>query len=354
MPEDDDFDNLADSFSGVTEAEWMTLLGPTNPGTGSPARSTVSTDYGDDSFIDANALAELDRIEASSLRILGSSGSASTHELSTEVQQSRYFPVARSGATSSETAVKDHESTEKRDKGSRPAKRPRSQSSTSDPEEGGSIMTMKIRRILEAYEEEITCPICCDLFVSTHSGNPCGHSYCGDCGWQWVKKNNQSQCPVCRANLVRSKPLIPNIAMDSLVEKHIAQLISAGDADWQPQGAKFTERTRRKEKWKISADARIKVKPKRVPEVRPVVVEDLPRDLIFRDVLFLPSDDDSSYVEDSGDEQGEIQATFRRVYFEAADLSALLCGVISHLLTSPPAPGSPLRAIIFAIQHTTS
>jgi hypothetical protein len=35
--------------------------------------------------------------------------------------------------------------------------------------------------------------------------------------------------------------------MDSLIEKHIEQLSSAGDAGWQPQGSKTKERAQRKE-----------------------------------------------------------------------------------------------------------
>jgi hypothetical protein len=57
----------------------------------------------------------------------------------------------------------------------------------------------------------------------------------------------QKQCPVCRAKLVGSTPLIPNIAMDSLIERHIEQLSSVGDPGWQPQGLKFKERALRKE-----------------------------------------------------------------------------------------------------------
>jgi hypothetical protein len=95
---EDEFDNLSDPFASVSEAEWSRLLGQanshsitlnhqsTNPRQAqnsalsqpSPSGSTESTDYGDDSFMDADTLAELDRIETSALRIPRRS-SSSTH-----------------------------------------------------------------------------------------------------------------------------------------------------------------------------------------------------------------------------------------------------------------------------------
>ncbi|KAJ7770788.1 hypothetical protein DFH07DRAFT_735143, partial [Mycena maculata] len=47
--------------------------------------------------------------------------------------------------------------------------------------------------ILAGFEEELACPICCDIFAATHLLNPCGHSFCGECVWQWIQQN------VCRA-----------------------------------------------------------------------------------------------------------------------------------------------------------
>lgn len=30
-----------------------------------------------------------------------------------------------------------------------------------------------------------------ELLLSTfaHLGNPCGHTFCGECGWRWIKKH---------------------------------------------------------------------------------------------------------------------------------------------------------------------
>lgn len=35
--------------------------------------------------------------------------------------------------------------------------------------------------------------------------------------------------------------------MDNIIEKHIEQLCSVGDEDWQPRGSKYKERAARKE-----------------------------------------------------------------------------------------------------------
>lgn len=79
---EDEFDNLPDLFSGVTDAEWSRMLDAPgefssirHPHGVSPSRSTVSTDYGDEHFVNPEALAEIDRIETS-LSSFGSTASA--------------------------------------------------------------------------------------------------------------------------------------------------------------------------------------------------------------------------------------------------------------------------------------
>ncbi|TFK41335.1 hypothetical protein BDQ12DRAFT_679286 [Crucibulum laeve] len=115
-----------------------------------------------------------------------------------------------------------------------------------------------LHRVLAKYEDEMTCPICCDIFVATHIGNPCGHSFCGDCGWQWTQKSRLNGCPVCRAKLTKSMPMIPNIAMDNTVEKHIQALGLSGNEEWRTGGSKLKEWTSRKEKWKQDVTERAK------------------------------------------------------------------------------------------------
>lgn len=81
---EDEFDNFPDLFAGVSEAEWSRILDrpdltsgdsngqhPQQQGQGGfPASPTGSTDYGDDDSMDAETLAELDRIEVHALQTL--------------------------------------------------------------------------------------------------------------------------------------------------------------------------------------------------------------------------------------------------------------------------------------------
>lgn len=86
------------------------------------------------------------------------------------------------------------------------------------------------------------------LSVAAHLSNPCGHTLCGECAWQWVTKN-------VRTRLLRTT-IIPNIAVDNTVEKHIEILASNGGREWQSGGKSFVERTARKENWKKIAAER--------------------------------------------------------------------------------------------------
>ncbi|TFK57489.1 hypothetical protein OE88DRAFT_140020 [Heliocybe sulcata] len=105
--------------------------------------------------------------------------------------------------------------------------------------------------VLDTFDDDITCPICCDTFVAAHVGNPCGHCFCGECGWAWISKNRRHPtCAICRGQLSGDSPMIPNYTLDSLVEKHINALGGSGDRDWLPGGVKLKDWHGRKEKWK--------------------------------------------------------------------------------------------------------
>jgi hypothetical protein len=54
-------------------------------------------------------------------------------------------------------------------------------------------------------------------------------------------------CALCRTALNRNAPVIPNIAVDNTVEKHIEVLASNGGRDWQSGGKSLAERNTRKE-----------------------------------------------------------------------------------------------------------
>lgn len=104
-----------------------------------------------------------------------------------------------------------------------------------------------LRQMLSEYEDEFICSICCDIFVAPHVGNPCGHTFCGDCGWQWSRTKGNGTCAICRTRLSKSTPMIPNITLDNTVEKHVQALRTSGDEDWIPGGTKYVEWNLRKE-----------------------------------------------------------------------------------------------------------
>ncbi|EGN94073.1 hypothetical protein SERLA73DRAFT_62996, partial [Serpula lacrymans var. lacrymans S7.3] len=82
----------------------------------------------------------------------------------------------------------------------------------------------------------------CKLSVAVHIGNPCGHSYCAECGYEWISKNKRSPtCAVCRAKLSMHKPLFSNVMGDSIVRRYIELLANNGDISWQHGGSKITE-----------------------------------------------------------------------------------------------------------------
>ncbi|KZP32248.1 hypothetical protein FIBSPDRAFT_882609 [Athelia psychrophila] len=86
--------------------------------------------------------------------------------------------------------------------------------------------------ILEGLEDEMTCPICCDIFVAAHLGNPCGHSVCGECGEAWISK------------LVRIDVL------SEAIPDMCDALAASGRAEWQSGGNSIKEWQTRKESWK--------------------------------------------------------------------------------------------------------
>ncbi|KIM67059.1 hypothetical protein SCLCIDRAFT_219698 [Scleroderma citrinum Foug A] len=108
-----------------------------------------------------------------------------------------------------------------------------------------------LQDILEGYENEITCPICCDVLAAAFMTNPCGHTTCGDCGYGWISRNIYSPtCSVCRSELIKIKPLLPNYAVDNLVKHHVHALSISGRPEWQERGFRFIEWNKRLDAWK--------------------------------------------------------------------------------------------------------
>lgn len=77
-------------------------------------------------------------------------------------------------------------------------------------------------------------------------------------GKMWVPRNvllprintwqrEAPSCAICRANLTVDAPMIPNLAVDSAVERHVQALRTSGVDGWESDGSKLTEWQARKE-----------------------------------------------------------------------------------------------------------
>ncbi|KAJ3973174.1 hypothetical protein EV361DRAFT_901342 [Lentinula raphanica] len=149
-------------------------------------------------------------------------------------------------------------------------KRPRpedhNEDSTNPLKKSKGIFKGDWTELLNEYDDEINCPICCDILVAAHLVNGCGHTLCGSCGYQWIVEKHRNTCPICRAKCHALTPLIPNITADNFVNKHIQVRAMLGDEDWKPGGSSFLEWQMRKDKWKKDCERRAE-RSKKVPPI---------------------------------------------------------------------------------------
>ncbi|KAL4243078.1 hypothetical protein ABKN59_001039 [Abortiporus biennis] len=162
----------------------------------------------------------------------------------------------------------------------------------------------QVHKILRDFEDELTCPICFDIFACAYVSIPCGHSCCGECGWSWIAKHpKHPTCVVCRAGLTSKDLMVPNIALDNTVEKQIEALATHGDKSWVEDGPNYQEWKNRRDKGKRDAAIRAekgKLSDKTVRVARavnpnnvntgPVVIDDDPSDEDYR-----PGSDEAVY-----------------------------------------------------------
>jgi len=324
---EDEFDALSDPFVGVNFDDIPALSSQrchlsTPASTSAPAQSSsraaeaddTSSEYSMFDELDSEALATLDRIEANPgaapKSVASSRGSIQT-VTTAERQSSRYFissptkPTAR--PSSPEPSLNKHKrkasTSSSGTLSSSPAKRLKNNSI------GAISPNGRVRRILNTFEDEMTCPICCDLIAAAHLGNPCGHTTCGECLVGWIQKSTGgATCPICRATLSAEQPLIPNFALDNTLEKQVSALGMNGDRDWTEGGKKLLEWRARKDKWKEIAAKRASKAGKR-PRRNAIALE------IFEVVNELMGDDaededyESSEIESTPSEEGSLEVT---------------------------------------------
>ncbi|WRT68928.1 uncharacterized protein IL334_005910 [Kwoniella shivajii] len=98
----------------------------------------------------------------------------------------------------------------------------------------------------EEWYEELECAICSQVLGATQSIVPCGHSFCGPCSWKWIKSNDHPSCPSCRMKVSETTPFIPNIMVDQIIERKLANL-----PDGAERGAMMIERREKAQAWKV-------------------------------------------------------------------------------------------------------
>ncbi|KAJ7042585.1 hypothetical protein C8F04DRAFT_1076419 [Mycena alexandri] len=264
----DEFDILPDPFAN-DDLDWNQLLSAPVA-----AQAPSSPDYFPNDSLDESFLAELDVLEN-----INVSSSAPTVPQST-------MPLSGIGQKRARATIEPGILTP-----SRKANSPSSSPSGSRRKRKKGVDVPRL--ILAGFEEELTCPICCDIFVATHLLSPCGHSFCGDCAWQWVTKNRKTACPVCRGPLA-CPSMIPNISMDKTVDTHIGMLTQGhnGEAGWRTGGKMLAEFRQRQKKWKDGAAERNKI-------VSAVAVAVQPR------IWVVVSDDDAFEADEDEDDEDE-------------------------------------------------
>ncbi|KAG6837043.1 hypothetical protein H0H93_015906 [Arthromyces matolae] len=258
---EDEFDDVPDDLCKAEGVDWDQILSlPPPPPTVSSqvtieheARPIIapspssSTQYSFDDDLDSSFFAELDDLEQDFVQ--SQRGQATITIVGPAVNRED----ARSSDLSSLSQLESLSPSK-----SPSRKRVRESSLLQVPNKKGKSRTNENERVLHALsgiEDELNCPICSDIFAAAHLCNPCGHSVCGECGWQW-KKRGKTNCAICRTELARDNPMIPNFSMDNTVEKHVAALGQSGIDEWKIGGTKYAEWCSRKERWAKNAAER--------------------------------------------------------------------------------------------------
>ena len=109
---------------------------------------------------------------------------------------------------------------------SRPAKRARTVASV--PEEPGAV----VAGLRQWLDTELECTICKHLFISPHSVNGCGHTFCHGCLSRWFSEHSL-HCPICRHRVIQtpSFSLTPCYRSQNLLDRYVLPSLSPEDAE---------------------------------------------------------------------------------------------------------------------------
>ena len=92
--------------------------------------------------------------------------------------------------------------------------------------------------IMNSMQEEFTCVICQELFVSAYT-IPCSHSFCELCIKEWMKSKRKKDCPICRKTIT-SEP-VRSLALDNAIDKMVEKMDSGAREERQKLKESYSE-----------------------------------------------------------------------------------------------------------------
>ncbi|KAF9270503.1 hypothetical protein L218DRAFT_952619 [Marasmius fiardii PR-910] len=208
------FGGVSSSLDSGQNQSLSRALSPASHSITLPPTSSSSYDIDDYGDVNEEFYAELDELERSYSereRADGVSVVESNPDVSREERGKGKKVCKRTLSDSPDTETSKRKRLKENESGSDPKREPGVSAS-----------------VLEAFEEEMCCPICCEIVVCAHAVNPCGHTLCGCCGASWFIDNRKPTCPMCRCETESHRPMIPNVTIDAVVRKYVNMKILAG------------------------------------------------------------------------------------------------------------------------------
>ena len=103
--------------------------------------------------------------------------------------------------------------------------------------------------LLDRLKEQTSCGVCFDTMVAPHVLS-CGHNFCGECIFIWLRRQGKSTCPSCRDDA--SQPAYNKIVDDLLQATLVPMMTDEQKA----------ERAEREERWHVAKNTFAKKRPR--------------------------------------------------------------------------------------------